>query len=98
MDVKIRNIIVTVVFVVGLLCAWLFSSGCAVKLFPIRNTDAQVEMLRRIAIDSYKQGMFETLEAWEESEEYEDNQDVLPWSEEFEMIPHANPEEKKWKM
>jgi len=55
-------VIMTIVTILTLATALLIS-GCSMKLYPVRNPDEQIEILRRVAIDSYKDGMFDVLDA-----------------------------------
>ncbi len=58
-QIRTTNVIVITVVILSALCILFGMSGCALKILPIRNTDAQVEMLRRVAIESYKDGVFD---------------------------------------
>ena len=82
---KLTNDIVMIFIVILGLTAVLLISGCAMKLYPVRNPDEQIEILRRVAIESYKDGMFDVLE--QIVDEPKSDTELIPWDESIDLPP-----------
>lgn len=65
----IRGLIIVGIVWLGMLVLLVFS-GCTLKIVPLRSAAAETEMRRRIAIESYKNGLFDRLEIELEEQEF----------------------------
>lgn len=88
-----RSILFTVVVFIGLIVILFGFSGCGhIQLHPIRNTDKQVEMIRKMVIDACKEGLYDGI-MLTEPQQLEPEAQLMPWEdiEGLEQLPNAKP-------